>query len=210
MTDALADEKEVTASVVLPVLKHIKKKLAVDNDRDSTLAKGVKETIWSDLQSRYIETGVYEVLDFASFLDPIFKDKEQYLHDKDEIIQQITDQRLQYYLIVNDIDTNDVSSTSDLEEVHPAKRMKGLAAVLQHIAEDNNVHSVTPLTPLQKIKKEVTSYLDYPSLAPDTNPLEWWKAENGKFPNLAYFAKKYLCGMPSERVSAVLGISLTT
>ena len=209
LTDALAGEKEVTASVVLPVLKHIKKKLAVDYDKDSTLAKGVKETIWSDLESRYMETGVSEVLDFASFLDPRFKDKEQYLHGKDEIIQQITDQCLQYYPTVNDIDTND-ASTSDVEEVHPAKQMKGLTAVLQHIAEDDNVHSVTPLTPLQKIKKEVTSYLDYPSLAPDTNPLEWWKAENGKFPNLAYLAKKYLCSMPSERVAAVLGISLTT
>ena len=52
LTDALAGEKEVTAFVVLPVLKHIKKKLALDNDEDSTLAKGVKETIWSDLESR--------------------------------------------------------------------------------------------------------------------------------------------------------------
>ena len=119
LTDALAGEKEVTASVVLPVLKHIKKKLAVDNDKDSTLAKGVKETIWSDLESRYMETGVSEVLDVVSFLDPSFKDKEQYLHDKDEIIQQITDQCLQYYPTVNDIDTNDASTS--VEDVHPAK-----------------------------------------------------------------------------------------
>ena len=61
--------------------------------------------------------------------------------------------------------------------------MKGLAAVLQHIAEeDGSVHSVTPLTPLQKIKKEITSYLDYPSIEFNTNSLEWWKA---RFPNLA-------------------------
>ena len=82
--------------------------------------------------------------------------------------------------------------------------MKGLAAVLQHIAEDDNAHSVVSLTPLQKIKKEVTSNLDYPSLEPDTNPFEWWKAENGRFPNLAYLAKKYLCicgtSIPSEKV----------
>ena len=90
-----------------------------------------------------------------------------------------------------------------------AKRRKGLAAVLQHIAEDNNVHSVTPLTPLEKIKKEVTSYLGYPSLVPDTNPLEWWKAENGRFPNLAYLAKMYLCicgtSVLSERVFSSTG-----
>ena len=44
LTDALAGEKEVTASVVFPVLKHIKKRLAVDNDKDTTLAKEVKKT----------------------------------------------------------------------------------------------------------------------------------------------------------------------
>ena len=108
-----------------------------------------------------METGVSEVLDFASFLDPRFRDKEQYLHDKDEIIQQVTNQCLQYYPTVNDIDTNDASA-SDVEEVHPTKQMKGLAAVLQYIAEDDHVYSVTTLTPLQKIKKELTSYLDYP------------------------------------------------
>ena len=132
-----------------------------------------------------METEVYDILDFASFLDSRFK--EQYLHGKDDIIQQITDQCFQCYPLIDD--TN-YASTSDVEEVHPAKRMKGLAAVLQHITEDDNAHSVVSLTPLQKIKKEVTSYLDYPSLEPDTNPLEWWKAENGRFPNLAYLAKK--------------------
>ena len=59
LIDAPAGEKEVTASVVLPVLKHIKKKLAVDNDKDPILAKGVKETIWSDLESKYMETLKY-------------------------------------------------------------------------------------------------------------------------------------------------------
>ena len=156
-----------------------------------------------------MEVEVSEVLDFASFLDPRFKDKEQYVHDKDEIIRKITDQCLQHYPTVNDIDTN-AASTSNVEEVHPAKRMKGLAAILQHIAEeDDSVHSLTPLTPLQKIKKEVTSYLDYPSLEPDTNPLEWWKAKNGRFPNLAYLAKKYLCicgiSVPFERVFSSSG-----
>jgi len=88
--------------------------------------------------------------------------------------------------------------------------MKGLAAVLQHITEeDDDEYTVTPLTPLQKIKKEVASYLDYPLLEPDTNPLEWWKDESGRFLNLAYLAKKYLCicgtSVPSERVFSSAG-----
>ena len=66
------------------------------------------------------------------------------------------------------------------------------------------IRTEIPLTPLHKIKKEITSYLEYPSLEPDANPLEWWKLENGRFPNLAYLAKKYLCicgtSVPTERI----------
>ena len=61
------------------------------------------------------------------------------------MIRKITDQCLRCYPTVNDIDTND-ASTSDVEEVHLAKRMKGHAAVLQHIAEeDDSVHSMMTL-----------------------------------------------------------------
>ena len=145
LTDALAGEKEVTASAVISVLKHIQK----ENDvNDTTLAMEVKQTIWSDLEHRYMETEAPEVLNLASFLDPRFK--EQYLDGREEIIQQITDQ---CYSTVNN--TNEVS-TSDVEEIHPAKRMKGLAVVLQHIAEDDNGqqgHTVTLITPLQKLKR---------------------------------------------------------
>ena len=107
-------------------------------------------------------------------------------------------------------ESSTISSTPEVEEVNPAKRLKGLAAALQHIAEENDdVHNRTPLTPLQKIKKEITSYLEYPSMEPDTNPLEWWKLENGRFPNLAYLAKKYLCicgtSIPSERIFSKAG-----
>ena len=108
LTDALAGEKEVTASVVFPVFK---KTLPVDNDKDTTLAKEVKRIISSDLESRYMETEVSDVLDFASFLDPRFK--EQYLHGKDDIIQQITDQCFQCY---PSIDDTNYASTSDVEE----------------------------------------------------------------------------------------------
>ena len=130
------------------------------------------------------------------FWIPDLKTKNStYVHGKDEIIWQIADQCLQCYPTVNDIDTND-ANTSDVEEVHSAKWIKGLATVLQHVAEeDDNVHSVTPLTPLQKIKKEVISCLNYPSIMPGI--------VESRFPNLAYLAKKCLCicstSVPSGR-----------
>ena len=74
LTDALACEKQITASAVYPVLKHVKRNLTVDETKDTTLAIQVKNTIWADLESRYTDPAFVEVLDLASFLDPRFKD----------------------------------------------------------------------------------------------------------------------------------------
>ena len=78
-----------------------------------------------------MQTEALEILNLSSFLDPRFK--EQHLHDREDIIQQITDQCLQYYLIVNkENESSTISSTPEVEEVNPAKRLKGLAAVLHN------------------------------------------------------------------------------
>ena len=108
-------------------------------------------------------------------------------------------------LIVNkESECSTTSSTPKVEEVNPAKRLKGFAAVLQHIAEENDDVRTYWNTFNSPTETEITSYLEYPSLEPDANPLEWWKLENGRFPNLAYLAKKYLCicgtSIPSERI----------
>ena len=56
--------------------------LTVDEIQESALAKHIKNTIWTDLQNRYTDLDVAEVLNIASFLDPRFKDR--HLHDKEQ------------------------------------------------------------------------------------------------------------------------------
>ena len=90
----------------------------------------------------------------------------------------------------------------------PAKRLKGLAALLKHIEQESEP-STSTLTPSQLIDKEITSYLDFPAVESDIDPLSRWKSEKGRFPNLAYIARKYLCicgtSVPSERVFSTAG-----
>jgi len=74
LTDALACEKQITASAVYPVLKHVRKKLTVDDTWNIAMAIQIKQTIWTDLEKRYTDPVVIEVLGIASFLDPRFKD----------------------------------------------------------------------------------------------------------------------------------------
>jgi len=73
----------------------------------------------------------------ASFLDPRFK--EQNLSYKEGTKQQIIDQFLQYYQAINVHESSENPTTSDLQVLYPAKRLKGLAAVLQHITEDQRI-----------------------------------------------------------------------
>ena len=51
-----------------PVLKHVKKKLTVDDTQDTALAMQIKQTIWTDLENRYTDPDVVEALGIASFV----------------------------------------------------------------------------------------------------------------------------------------------
>ena len=88
-------------------------------------------------------------------------------------------------------DSPEVAISCDEPDPPPTKRMKGLAAVIQHVIDDleENTLAAATLMPLQKIEKEISSYLEYPSLEADADPLAWWRLEKGRFPNLAYLAK---------------------
>ena len=73
LTDALACEKQITASAVYPVLKHVRKALQIDETKDTALSTQIKTTIWKDLENRYTDPDVVQVLNHAIFLDPRFK-----------------------------------------------------------------------------------------------------------------------------------------
>ena len=218
LTDALSGEKQVTASAVVPIMKHVRSKLSPAAN-DSQLVTEMKQTIWNDLEPRYSDPEVSEMLDAASFLDPRFKD--QHLQNKENTITRITSECTENYDSIHDNFSETVAESERLSaepeatesiETPPAKRLKGLAALLKHIEEENEhsqSHSTNPLTPSQVIDKEISSYLDFPSAESDTDPLVWWRSEKGRFPNLAHIARKYLCvcgtSVPSERVFSTAG-----
>ena len=79
LTDALSGEKQVTASDVLPVMKHAESKLSAAST-DSQFTNEMKQTIWNDLEARYSDAGVSEMLEFLHFL---IRDLRMYLQNKD-------------------------------------------------------------------------------------------------------------------------------
>ncbi len=198
LTDALAGEKQVTASALIPILKHVTDCLTPASG-ESRLMKELKDTIRLDLQSRYDNKScVFETLSVASFLDPRFK--HRHLQLKEEIITRITSECIGSFVS---------SETIQEESPPPAKKLKGLAAVLSHIDTQSTPGTSTVLSPSEKINLEISSYMDIPTLEMDADPLVRWKLECLHFPNLAVLARKYLsiCGtsVPSERMFSLSG-----
>ena len=204
------EDKEVTASAVVPLLKHVKTKCTPTTD-SLRLAKEMQTTIWNDIEPWYSSHVVCDTLSIASFLDPRFKN--YYLQDKEGTLLSVKGECLEVTPDVNSTQSEDSQSTTaspsatedTRAEAPPAKRLKGLAAVLQFISNEEGAASTQPtLTPAEKIDKEIQAYLDLPVASSDTDPLAWWRMEHDSFPHLAKVTRKYLCicgtSVPSERV----------
>ncbi|XP_054752503.2 E3 SUMO-protein ligase ZBED1-like isoform X1 [Lytechinus pictus] len=75
-------------------------------------------------------------------------------------------------------------------------------ATANHDSEDSATNSVSPFLCLfgedefnskpETTDAEVTTYLSYPPLSRDMCPLDWWRMNQGKFPELSKIARCYL------------------
>lgn len=91
MTDALAGESCVTISAVKPILNHITSKLE-EGDDDTDMTKEIKERIKVDLELRYLDDDIGQLLELASFLDPRFK--LTHVSDRADILKEMEIQML--------------------------------------------------------------------------------------------------------------------
>ena len=103
----------MTASAVVPLLKHVKAK-CTPTTGSSQLAKEMQTTIWNDIEPRYSSHVVLDTLSIASFLDPRFKD--HYLQDKEGTLLSVKGECLEVSLVpldVNDTPSENGQSTTD-------------------------------------------------------------------------------------------------
>ncbi len=199
-TDALSGEKNVTVSAIRPLLKHILEELVASTDVDCALVKEMKETIADDLQARYINGGISELIDMCSFLEPRFKTR--YLEDEEETLAKVEREGSELADILHK------SSQSQEEVPPPPKKSKGLGAILAKVVESAGGQE-EPSSPNERIKKEIQLFRDKPAIDPDSDPLRWWADEQKRLPILAELARKYLCvcgtSVPSERIFSKSG-----
>ena len=90
MTDALSGEKCVTVSAVKPLLNYITTDILVEKEGDSELTKEMKERVKVDLEVRYSNPEISQLLELASFLDPCFK--LGYVSDRENTLKEVEEQ----------------------------------------------------------------------------------------------------------------------
>ena len=70
--------------------------------------------------------------------------------------------------------------------------------------EAENSDSPIIISPDQRIKSEIDSYLKLEKLDEEENPLKWWKLHSSTFPLMADVSKKYLCTPVTSTCSEIV------
>ncbi|CAL9707781.1 unnamed protein product [Knipowitschia caucasica] len=92
------------------------------------------------------------------------------------------------------------------------KQRKSLGSFFKIPSQDDEQDAV-PLTERQKVEMEMKSYSKCLDADGESDPLQWWKVHERKFPRMSQLAKKYLCipatSSPSERIFSTGGNIVT-
>ena len=208
LTDALSGEKEVTASAIRPILKHVLENCLASEPNDSRLAADLKATIASDLHSRYSSAMISQLLDKCSILDPRFR--AEHVSDKDVVVGELEAEVMEIEDTPNCEQSGEHSSQSSATPAQPPppKIAKGLGAILDKLPKERL--GTQHLSLVECVSKEITHYLDQPCEEVQSDPLLWWKTHNTSYPLLAKLARRYLSipgtSVPSERLFSKGGI----
>ena len=216
-TDMLSGEKKVTVSAIKPVLHILKTKVLKVSDSDTNLTKSIKRKVWDYLQNKYDEADIDGLLNVCTYLDPRFKSmyidddvdtalvKDRLAREGVEIIEAQTGQSATGNTTVTTEASENTSSASTSS--NPSKKCK-LSTWLKEAAVIQGP-SGNPLTPEQKVKKEIEEFDRLQLLDSELDPLQWWKVHEIVLPTMSKLAQKYLCicasSSASERIFSCSG-----
>lgn len=207
ITEVMVGEKRVTLSVVRISLYKLLNKYLVVKPTDSNVSKEIKTAVKADLENRYTNPEVQELLNKACFLDPRFKSLSFLSEEeKDQILLTIEEEAAS----IKD-------STSDKAcENHPChskdgpvrKKPKNNSKLLSLLEDVIDKPAIVDISPRETANKEIHKYLCIDA-NPTENPTKWWKSYCTQLPLVATMARKYLCipatSVPSERAFSATG-----
>ena len=191
--DSLSGESEVTVSAINAVLHILKTDvLAIDEEKDTTLTRDIKEKIVEYMEKKYESLDVVMLLCKASYLDPRFC--LSYLHDQDGVTAAILVEGIAILDQHADSHSDIEKSAENAMRPPASKKRKHLGSWLAKAqTHPNPQQNNSQQEPEEKMKVEMEKYEKSPRADPYSDQLQWWSIHYCEFPTLSTLAKKYLC-----------------
>ena len=172
ITEKIGGEKQVTLSAVRPLIYKLLTKYLQVTSEDSRVKKEIKKVVKTDLENRYQDPQVEEVLNKACFLDPRFKSLSFLPEAERRFIRSLVEEEA---VELSQAGSEDASE-STITECGPQKKKpkKGLYSLLEDLMDSP---SVTSDNPQETAKKETQQYLILDATSSDNpiDPVKWWK-----------------------------------
>ncbi|CAH1406444.1 unnamed protein product [Nezara viridula] len=177
----LYEERIPLISILKPLLQQLKNVHLEKNKFDSKFALELKSVLCTLIMNKYNDPRINEILDMSCALDPRFKNLP-FMNDKckDRLKDKLKE-------MINNV----AQATSGFRDTvsSPSKRsrLSGMEYLLGDLCVKNDVPSA------QRIHLEVVQFECEPPITLDKSPIQYWKNNQGKFPNISKLALQFLC-----------------
>ena len=118
------------------------------------------------------------LLNIASYLDPRFC--TSYTEDREEVVDKILEEGINV-LYQKEEQNNSHTLTTVAEEAQPEPPSKKRKLGSWLTKASNSVSNTEPVTPIQKVQREIEQYEHSVRADPDFNPLDWWRVHAGNY-----------------------------
>ena len=212
--DKLGSEKNVSISLVVPVLEALIKDLSPVED-DKCMIKDMKRKMLEKLQDRYSNEQI-QILKICTLLDVRSKN-DTYVKDYyDELITQVKDlvtqQKQQSQVSQHEIPATEGQEVANLSLIgNIGRRSKKKTSIFEY-DDDVIPQQETDDQQWNELYHEVNHYKNIRMKKEEkekTNVLTWWRVHRQMFPNLFNLVKVFLhipaTSVPSERIFSLAG-----
>ncbi len=214
ITETVCGEAYTTVSSIKLLLHHLLNVALVPKASDAAPVKKMKETMETNLRSRYSLPETDEFLRIACFLDPRFRSLPFLsISERHDVQKSI---RIQVADLIADGQQQKPEEATTKAAEPPAKKKKSdsgqaVKSILAGIFQSSATRSDKCAE--DQAEDEILQYIKEKPLELKGNPTAWWKENSSRFPNLAKLAKKYLCipatSVPAERLFSTAGNIVT-